>query len=333
MGADFSPVSTRIEISFLNSINYIEYIAIQGIRLWDTEVTTSPPFVGLSLDARQALSLLRNRKPSKGGSNDSLHVDFLLIREHLSDDRDEDVHAHLVAAYAAGRLPGIGIVPEVDVFRSDPYLVARSLASLDILSGGRAGFAPFAEPRGVLDIGYATVGTDDAFIGEFIDVVGKLWNNWQPGALTRNWPENRYVDSSLIRRADHEGSHFQIRGPLPTPTAVQAVPFFFARAHPAHRAIVDRAAAVIVSADGVPSDHARTLIELPLNGLPTPAVRANTWGVLLQVAEEVSTWTELDELSAASAASLGWHPHAASRGLAARPIPKHVAQRNGATHV
>lgn len=293
---------------------------------------TTQPIVGLSIDARHILNSLPERRPSDAPDM-SLQADFLLIREHLAEDHEEDVQAQLVASHVAARIPDVGIIPEVDVFRSDPYLVARSLASLDILSNGRAGFAPFAEPQGVLDIGFATVGTDDAFIGEFVLAMNRLWNNWQPGALARDWSANRYVDNRLIHRADHQGAHFSIRGPLPTPTAVQSAPFFLAKEHPAHRTIVGQAAAVIAAPGATTGDFRRVLIEHALREVERPDDRTGALGVLLHVGEDVSSWAELLDLSAAAAETLGWKPRSSAVNLAEKFKLAHAAELDGAEHV
>jgi hypothetical protein len=229
----------------------------------------------------------------------------LLLRERIDDQGSADIQAQMVAAFAAGRVTDVGIVPEIDVFRSDPYLVARALASLDILSGGRAGYAPFAEARGSLDIGFASTGTDAIFVEEFVVAVGKLWNNWQPGALARDWDANRYVDSRLIRRADHEGRYFSIKGPLPTSTAFQPEPVVIARSHPSHDLILDRAAAIIAPTDIAFGPQAKTLTEVSLHNLqPT-----NQQGVLLNIDESVTTWADFVTISNEVADRIGWKPH------------------------
>lgn len=299
--------------------------------------TTLPivvPIIGLSIDARHIIRLLPARTPTEDNAALALQADFLLIREHLSDENETDLQAHLVAAHVAGRLRNIGIVPEVDVFRSDPYLVARSLASLDILSNGQAGFAPFADPRGSLEIGYAKVGSDAGFVGEFIDAVGKLWNNWQPGALARDWAENRYVDNRFIRRADHEGEYFSIRGPLPTPTALQSEPLFIAQDHPAHRAIVGRAAAVIAKPGSTTNNAGRrTLIQRSLREVSAWNRQSGASGFLLHVGEDITSWSELQDLSATAAADLAWTPRSGATTLNETLNPHRVAELDGAAYV
>jgi alkanesulfonate monooxygenase SsuD/methylene tetrahydromethanopterin reductase-like flavin-dependent oxidoreductase (luciferase family) len=295
-----------------------------------TVLTQSSPIIGISIDAGHALRLLSD-PDARDASLATPHADFVLIREHLSDENDTDVQAQLVAAFLAGRVADIGIVPEVDVFRSDPYLVTRSLASLDILSHGRAGYAPSSRSRGNLDIGYDPVGDDASFVQEFVEAVDKLWNNWQPGALARDWSANRYVDGRLIRRADHKGHYFSIRGPLPTPTAVQNAPVLIAHATPLHRAVLSRAAAVITiegESDKTPKAVVERSLRHPLNG-----GNRNPASIIFLADNEIETWSELVELSRNAASGLGWqaskHPRTLEESLSAAL----AAQQSGVLHV
>lgn len=220
----------------------------------------------------------------------ALPADILFVREEFGDGGGNDIHAHLVASFAAGRIPDIGIAPEVDVFRTDPFLIARALTTLDILSGGRAGLAPLAEPGGSLDVGFAGAGTDAAYVAEFVEVLGKLWNSWEPGALARDWAANRYVDSTRIRPARHEGAYFSVAGPLPAPAAPQDAPVILARPVPAHAGIVPGAQAVVgaAGAPGVP-----WLVEITgLGALPDTLPDAAA-GLLLRLDDEAADWAEL----------------------------------------
>lgn len=276
-------------------------------KFQDIAVSYIPAITGLSIGAGHAFRLVSDsRTRTKPLSRPS--ADFLLIRDETSEDHAGDFQAQLVASFVAGRVGDIGIVPEVDVFRADPYLVARAIASLDILSGGRAGFIPLATPSGVAETGYATTATDTAFVAEFTEAVGKLWNNWQPGALVRDWATNRYIDNSRILRADHRGRYFSVDGPLPTPTAVQAAPAFLARHHEAHAFIASGALAVI---HHEVDTGAEGLVEIDINADRLPQGFAGA-GVVLRVEEEVADWESLVALSANTVSRLGlqWQPSA-----------------------
>ncbi len=268
------------------------------------------PVVGLSIDAKEALRLL-SEPQSRNAKLPRPAADFLLIRDHPADRNGEDVQAQLVASFAAGRLDGIGIVPEIDVFRGDPYLVARAIASLDIVSKGRAGFIPLAAPVGSLDIGYARTASDAAYVAEFVAAVDSLWNNWRPGALAREWKNNRYIDRSRILEANHEGPYFSVKGPLPTPTAVQDTAPVIARHHPAHAGIANRALAVIHDDAAIASQgESSTLLEIPLDSQRRPDAFAAYTGVVLRAESGFADWAALVERTNQAHARFGleWRP-------------------------
>lgn len=280
------------------------------------------PVVGLSIDAEEALRLL-SAPQTRDAKLPRPAADFLLIRDRPAGGNGEDVQAQLVASFAAGRLDGIGIVPEIDIFRGDPYLIARAIASLDILSKGRAGFIPLTAPAGPLDIGYARTSSDAAYVAEFVAAVDSLWNNWRPGALARDWKNNRYIDRSRIREANHEGPYFSVKGPLPTPTAVQDTPPVIARRHPAHAGIADRASAVIHDeAATAGQGESPALLEILLDSPSLPDSFAAHTGVVLRAEGGFANWAELVERTQWAHVRLGleWRPSAGTLAdILARP--------------
>lgn len=340
------PVHGIFENLFLHFIYFIEYRILQNEQACPRPFNRSPfqfqdiavsptsqvprpntdplvgPVVGLSIDAKEALRLLstpqaRNAKLPRPAA------DFLLIRDHPVDRNGEDVQAQLVASFTAGRLDDIGIVPEIDVFRGDPYLIARAIASLDILSKGRAGFVPLTAPIGSLEIGYARTASDAAYVAEFVAAVDSLWNNWQPGALARDWKNNHYIDRNRIREANHEGPYFSVKGPLPTPTAVQDTPPVIARRHPAHAGISDRASAVIHDEPATAGQgKSPALLEILLKSPSLPDSVVAYTGVILRAEGGFADWAELVEHTRQAHVRLGleWRPSAGTLAdILARP--------------
>jgi FMN-dependent oxidoreductase (nitrilotriacetate monooxygenase family) len=112
---------------------------------------------------------------------------------------------------------------------SQPYSLAREFATLDHLSGGRAAWNVVtsvnqgeADNFGLRD----TLGHDARYdrADEFLDVTHRLWASWAPQALTLDAATGRYADASLVKPIDHEGKHFQVRGPLNIPASPQGGP-------------------------------------------------------------------------------------------------------------
>ncbi|QTV79077.1 NtaA/DmoA family FMN-dependent monooxygenase [Microbacterium sp. NIBRBAC000506063] len=59
---------------------------------------------------------------------------------------------------------------------------------------------------------------------EFVEVVAALWDGWAPDAIVADAADGRYADLNRIRSADHEGKHFQVKGPLPVRRSPQGRP-------------------------------------------------------------------------------------------------------------
>ena len=59
---------------------------------------------------------------------------------------------------------------------------------------------------------------------EFLDVVTRLWDGWEPGAVVADKATGVYADVARIHRADHEGEFFSVAGPLPVPPGPQGRP-------------------------------------------------------------------------------------------------------------
>lgn len=113
----------------------------------------------------------------------------------------------------------VGLGATVSTTYSEPYVVARTFQSVQHMSGGRAAWnvvttagaaiasANFSDRNIVHDQRYEIA-------EEFVDVVRGLWDSWAPGAVLANKETGAYVDPSKVRRLDHAGRHFRVRGPL-----------------------------------------------------------------------------------------------------------------------
>jgi alkanesulfonate monooxygenase SsuD/methylene tetrahydromethanopterin reductase-like flavin-dependent oxidoreductase (luciferase family) len=59
---------------------------------------------------------------------------------------------------------------------------------------------------------------------EFVEVAMKLWDSWDDAAFIADRARGRFVDRSRIRRIDHDGEHFKVRGPMDFPGPPQGYP-------------------------------------------------------------------------------------------------------------
>ncbi len=134
----------------------------------------------------------------------------------------------VAGALLARRTKNIGLVLAASPQRDHPYNIARRVASVDHVSGGRAGFLALRRDR-VLEFG---VGDGSSWVeapigaGELADVVigiRKLWRTWPIETLDA---DPTVSESAVIRFATHFGV-FNTKGPLNSPTTPQGEPVVF----------------------------------------------------------------------------------------------------------
>ena len=112
---------------------------------------------------------------------------------------------------------------------AQPYSLARSFATLDHLSAGRAAWNVVTSVnQGEADNFGLTRHLDhdqryDA-ADEFLELTFALWDSWQPGALLLDREAGLYADPDRIQRVEHEGRFFRCRGPLNIPRSPQGRP-------------------------------------------------------------------------------------------------------------
>ncbi|MFJ9312965.1 LLM class flavin-dependent oxidoreductase [Pimelobacter simplex] len=120
----------------------------------------------------------------------------------------------------------IGLIGTSSTTYNDPFTVARQFATLDHLSGGRAGWNVVTTAIAAAAENYGTDTLPDhadryARGEEFVDVVLGLWDCWEPDAVVADRDSGVYADTDRIRPLDHRGQHFQVRGPLTIPRSPQ----------------------------------------------------------------------------------------------------------------
>lgn len=123
----------------------------------------------------------------------------------------------------------IGLVATGSTTFDAPYHVARRFASLDHISGGRAGWniVTTSNPDAALNFGL-----DDHMehaerykrAREFYDVVTGLWDSFADDAFPRDVDSGIYMDPSRMHVLDHKGAHLKVRGPLNIARPVQGWP-------------------------------------------------------------------------------------------------------------
>ena len=113
----------------------------------------------------------------------------------------------------------IGLVCTQTTTYDEPFHVARRFASLDLISGGRAGWnlvtsAKAAEARNFGRDEH--LAKDERYLRarEFAEVVTGLWDSFEPDAFVRDRASGIFLDSRKMHPLHHRGEHFRVRGPL-----------------------------------------------------------------------------------------------------------------------
>jgi FMN-dependent oxidoreductase (nitrilotriacetate monooxygenase family) len=113
----------------------------------------------------------------------------------------------------------IGLVTTASTTYNEPFHIARKFATLDVISGGRAGWNVVtswsdAEARNFNRAKHLDYDTRYERAAEFVEVVTGLWDSWEPGALVYDRANSIFYDEAKMHVLDHRGKHFQVRGPL-----------------------------------------------------------------------------------------------------------------------
>src|ERR1700728_4853362 len=126
----------------------------------------------------------------------------------------------------------LGLVATMTTSYNDPFNVARRLASLELISGGRSGW-------NVVTSGDAGAAGNfsreehydyDTRYGrglEFVRVTQGLWDSYEEDAFPRDRRARRFLDPSRQHALHHKGEHFSVVGPLNISRSPQGQPVIF----------------------------------------------------------------------------------------------------------
>ncbi|RMX04944.1 LLM class flavin-dependent oxidoreductase [Corticibacter populi] len=150
----------------------------------------------------------------------------------------------------------LGLVATASTTFEEPFHIARRFASLDHLSGGRAGWniVTTSNPDAARNFGLEDhVEHAERYrrAREFYDVVTGLWDSWADDAFVRDAGSGQFFDPARLHVLDHKGPHFSVRGPLHIARPVQGWPVIVqAGASEAGRQLAAETAEVVFAAHG-----------------------------------------------------------------------------------
>ncbi|MFG2166304.1 LLM class flavin-dependent oxidoreductase [Micromonospora chersina] len=123
----------------------------------------------------------------------------------------------------------IGLIATASTTYNEPFNLARKFASLDHLSGGRAGWnivtsAQAREARNFSLDDHPEHAERYRRAAEFVDVAIKLWDSWEDDALVLDTAAGVFADTDRVHEIAHQGERFRVHGPLNTPRPPQGRP-------------------------------------------------------------------------------------------------------------
>jgi FMN-dependent oxidoreductase (nitrilotriacetate monooxygenase family) len=157
----------------------------------------------------------------------------LRLREHRGRIYDLDVvgrpDTFTVLAALAGVTDRIGLTGTINTTFNEPFEVARQFATLDHLSGGRAGWNVVTSSDAFTGANFRRGGFldhADRYLRaeEFLTVARQFWDSWEADAVLANLEAGVYVDPHRIRSVEHSGPQFSVRGFATLPAGPQGHP-------------------------------------------------------------------------------------------------------------
>lgn len=127
--------------------------------------------------------------------------------------------ASLLAGWLAAQTRAIGFLVATSTIGHQPYNLARRIASLDMLSGGRMGWLvrngnEANESAAFSGSTRLPGGNTPDRVAEFVSVVRGLWEGWDADALLFDKESARFLDPAGMHVLGHHGTHFSVQGPL-----------------------------------------------------------------------------------------------------------------------
>lgn len=123
----------------------------------------------------------------------------------------------------------VGLIATASTTYNEPFTLARTFASLDHISGGRAGWniVTSGNVDEAYNFGYDTL-PEHAHryerAAEFVDVALRLWDSWESSAIVLDTETGVFADPARVHTIDYDSDRFRVRGPLNSPRAPQGRP-------------------------------------------------------------------------------------------------------------
>jgi FMN-dependent oxidoreductase (nitrilotriacetate monooxygenase family) len=158
---------------------------------------------------------------------------FLADQLALNDDVERAGRVWLEPITALGALSAsterIGLIATASTTYSEPFNLARQFASIDHMSGGRAGWNIVTSwsakaARNYGDASQVSHADRYARAEEYLEVAKGLWDSWAADAVVDDRTGGIYVRPDRIKPIGHRGDLYDVAGPLNMPRCPQGRP-------------------------------------------------------------------------------------------------------------
>ncbi|MFC5703385.1 LLM class flavin-dependent oxidoreductase [Cohnella faecalis] len=171
-------------------------------------------------------------KAEEGKFDFAFIADGLYINEHSIPHFLNRFEPITLLSSLAAVTSNLGLVGTLSTSYSEPFNVSRQFASLDHISGGRAGWNVVTSPGVGTAANFNKGGHPEhasryEIAEEYLEVAKGLWDSWEDDAFVRDKESGVFFDPEKLHRLDHKGTHFSVQGPLNIARSKQGQPIVF----------------------------------------------------------------------------------------------------------
>jgi len=135
----------------------------------------------------------------------------------------------VVVSALAGITSRIGLIATGSTTYSKPWDLARRFATLDHMTGGRAGWNIVTTSTPLVAANFGEDGHPDHAAryeraGEFVEVAQRIWDGWQDDAIVGDRQRGVWGDRARLHQPHFRGQFYDVEGILPFPRSPQGRP-------------------------------------------------------------------------------------------------------------
>ncbi len=136
-----------------------------------------------------------------------------------------------LAAVIAAATSHIGVIATMSTAFYPPYMLARTVATVDHIAKGRFGWniVTSGQDQAARNFGMDRLLPHDKryeVAHEYVDLVRDLWESWDADSIVRDRDSGAYIAPGTVRAVNHNGEYFRSEGPLTTVRPPNGQPVF-----------------------------------------------------------------------------------------------------------